>query len=87
MGCLNGSTQLTGERAIEHFTRYLTHPMSDPEWAADLARRLVAYDPLACEYAGIQFEADNRIVVHYRCDTRSRAKHTFVIPQWTPPTP
>lgn len=72
---------------IARFTRYLEKPMADEAWALDLAERLHAYDPLANEIVSINFESDDRIVLFYRCDTKSTERRTFVIPKWTPPEP
>lgn len=76
---------MTDDERLDHFTQRLTHPMAKIEWARDMAARLVAYDPLAREYVGIDFMPNDRIVVSYRCDGRSHRVHTFVEPRWTKP--
>ena len=69
---------------LASLTASLTGPMADGDWAADLARRIVYYDPLAEMYDGIRFMPGDRIIVSYRATGETRAL-TYVVPRWTPP--
>lgn len=76
--------EITFDQRLAAFTARLTPEMADALWAADLARRLLAYDPLAETYETIRFLPDSRIVVDYRPTGGTRIL-TFVVPRWTPP--
>lgn len=47
--------EITLDQRLAAFTARLTPEMVDVHWAADLARRLLAYDPLAETYEAIRF--------------------------------
>jgi len=76
----------TISQRIASLTASLTGPMANGAWAADLAHRIVDYDPLAELYDGIRFMPDDRIVVTYRA-TGDRQTLTYVVPRWTAPNP
>lgn len=75
----------TVDERIAALAARLTPHMADALWGADLARRMVAYDPLAESFENIRFLPDSRIVVDYRPTGGTRIL-TFVVPHWTPPT-
>lgn len=78
--------EMAKEAAMLHdlTNKFVVH-MVDREWAEDLARQIMAYDPLIKTLVDFEFEPGDRIVVTYRCHGKSDAKRTFVVARWVAP--